>query len=96
MSGWVGHLALGLAKVSKQPGGGDRDLRHGGGKSHPAPIEAGLTGETESLNRRSPAGVIDCGANQELRQPGCFASHPTHSISLPRPTRHPARWLVDH
>lgn len=29
----LGHLALGLAKVSKQPGGGDCDLRHGGSKS---------------------------------------------------------------
>ncbi|MGU0172446.1 hypothetical protein ACVXG8_22225 [Escherichia coli] len=63
---------------------------------YPALIEAGLTGEKLILlTADRPPELIDCGANQAIRQPGMFASHPTHSISLPRPTRDiPARWLV--
>lgn len=63
---------------------------------YPALIEAGLTGEKLILlTADRPPELIDCGANQAIRQPGMFASHPTHSISLPRPTQDiPARWLV--
>jgi 2-succinyl-5-enolpyruvyl-6-hydroxy-3-cyclohexene-1-carboxylate synthase len=39
--------------------------------------------------------LIDCGANQAIRQPGIFASHPSQALSLPRPTQDiPASWLV--
>ncbi len=63
---------------------------------YPALIEAGLTGEKLILlTADRPPELIDCGSNQAIRQPGMFASHPTHSISLPRPTCDiPARWLV--
>lgn len=39
--------------------------------------------------------LINCGANQAIRQQGIFASHPSETLSLPRPTADiPARWLV--
>ncbi len=67
---------------------------------YPALIEAGLTGEkVDPVNRRSPAGVIDCGANQAIRQPGMFASHPTHSLhrrARPGISRTSAGSTIDH
>lgn len=42
-----------------------------------------------------PPELIDCGANQAIRQQGMYASHPTQVLNLPRPTPDlPARWLV--
>jgi len=63
---------------------------------YPAVIEAGLTGEKLILlTADRPPELIDCGANQAIRQPGMFASHPAQTISLPRPAQEiPARWLV--
>ncbi|HBX7700633.1 TPA: 2-succinyl-5-enolpyruvyl-6-hydroxy-3-cyclohexene-1-carboxylic-acid synthase, partial [Klebsiella pneumoniae] len=63
---------------------------------YPALIEAGLTGEKLILlTADRPPELIDCGANQAIRQPGMFASHPAQTISLPRPSQDiPARWLV--
>lgn len=92
----LGHLALGLAKVSKQPVAVIVTSGTAVANLYPALIEAGLTGEKLILlTADRPPELIDCGANQAIRQPGMFASHPTHSISLPRPTRDiPARWLV--
>ncbi|MBZ4261299.1 hypothetical protein LAN14_22385, partial [Mycobacterium tuberculosis] len=57
---------------------------------------AGLTGEKLILlTADRPPELIDCGANQAIRQPGMFASHPAQTISLPRPSQDiPARWLV--
>jgi 2-succinyl-5-enolpyruvyl-6-hydroxy-3-cyclohexene-1-carboxylate synthase len=52
------------------------------------------------LTADRPPELIDCGANQAIRQPGIFASHPAQSLALPRPSLDiPARWLlsaVDH
>ncbi|HBU6135181.1 TPA: 2-succinyl-5-enolpyruvyl-6-hydroxy-3-cyclohexene-1-carboxylic-acid synthase, partial [Escherichia coli] len=92
----LGHLALGLAKVSKQPVAVIVTSGTAVANLYPALIEAGLTGEKLILlTADRPPELIDCGANQAIRQPGMFASHPTHSISLPRPTQDiPARWLV--
>ena len=63
---------------------------------YPALIEAGLTGEKIILlTADRPPELIDCGANQAIRQPGMFASHPSQTVSLPRPSQDiPARWLV--
>ncbi len=63
---------------------------------YPALIEAGLTGEKLILlTADRPPELIDCGANQAIRQPGMFASHPSQTISLPRPSQDiSARWLV--
>ena len=92
----LGHLALGLAKVSKQPVAVIVTSGTAVANLYPALIEAGLTGEKLILlTADRPPELIDCGANQAIRQPGMFASHPTHSISLPRPPQDiPARWLV--
>ena len=92
----LGHLALGLAKVSKQPVAVIVTSGTAVANLYPALIEAGLTGEKLILlTADRPPELIDCGANQAIRQPGMFASHPMHSISLPRPTQDiPARWLV--
>ncbi|EDP8763682.1 2-succinyl-5-enolpyruvyl-6-hydroxy-3-cyclohexene-1-carboxylic-acid synthase, partial [Salmonella enterica subsp. enterica] len=47
------------------------------------------------LTADRPPELIDCGANQAIRQAGMFASHPSQTLSLPRPTQDiPARWLV--
>jgi 2-succinyl-5-enolpyruvyl-6-hydroxy-3-cyclohexene-1-carboxylate synthase len=92
----LGHLALGLAKVSKQPVAVIVTSGTAVANLYPALIEAGLTGEKLILlTADRPPELIDCGANQAIRQPGMFASHPTQTLSLPRPSQDiPARWLV--
>ncbi|WP_312688051.1 2-succinyl-5-enolpyruvyl-6-hydroxy-3-cyclohexene-1-carboxylic-acid synthase [Kosakonia sp.] len=92
----LGHLALGLAKVSKQPVAIIVTSGTAVANLYPAVIEAGLTGEKLILlTADRPPELIDCGANQAIRQPGMFASHPGESLSLPRPSQDiPARWLV--
>ena len=97
----LGHLALGLAKASNAPVAVIVTSGTAVANLYPALIEAGLTGEKlVLLTADRPPELIDCGANQAIRQPGLFASHPTETLSLPRPTRDiPARWLastVDH
>ena len=92
----LGHLALGLAKVSQQPVAVIVTSGTAVANLYPALIEAGLTGEKLILlTADRPPELIDCGANQAIRQPGMFASHPAQSLALPRPTEAiPARWLV--
>lgn len=92
----LGHLALGLAKVSRQPVAVIVTSGTAVANLYPALIEAGLTGEKLILlTADRPPELIDCGANQAIRQPGMFASHPSQCLSLPRPTEGiPARWLV--
>lgn len=92
----LGHLALGLAKVSKAPVAVIVTSGTAVANLYPALIEAGLTGEKlVLLTADRPPELIDCGANQAIRQPGIFASHPAESLSLPRPTQDiPASWLV--
>ena len=92
----LGHLALGLAKVSKEPVAVIVTSGTAVANLYPAIIEAGLTGEKLILlTADRPPELIDCGANQAIRQPGIFASHPSQTISLPRPTQDiPASWLV--
>ena len=92
----LGHLALGLAKASGQPVAVIVTSGTAVANLYPALIEAGLTGEKLILlTADRPPELIDCGANQAIRQPGMFGSHPTVSVNLPRPTQDiPARWLV--
>ncbi|AXF63904.1 MULTISPECIES: 2-succinyl-5-enolpyruvyl-6-hydroxy-3-cyclohexene-1-carboxylic-acid synthase [unclassified Leclercia] len=92
----LGHLALGLAKASHEPVAVIVTSGTAVANLYPALIEAGLTGEKlVLLTADRPPELIDCGANQAIRQSGIFASHPTETLSLPRPTRDiPARWLV--
>lgn len=92
----LGHLALGLAKVSQAAVAVIVTSGTAVANLYPALIEAGLTGEKLILlTADRPPELIDCGANQAIRQPGMFASHPSQTLSLPRPTQDiPARWLV--
>ncbi|MCS2149840.1 2-succinyl-5-enolpyruvyl-6-hydroxy-3-cyclohexene-1-carboxylic-acid synthase [Scandinavium manionii] len=92
----LGHLALGLAKVSQQPVAVIVTSGTAVANLYPALIEAGLTGEKIILlTADRPPELIDCGANQAIRQPGMFGSHPSQTLSLPRPSHDiPARWLV--
>ncbi len=92
----LGHLALGLAKASGQPVAVIVTSGTAVANLYPALIEAGLTGEKLILlTADRPPELIDCGANQAIRQPGMFGSHPTVAVNLPRPTQDiPARWLV--
>lgn len=92
----LGHLALGLAKVSKQPVAVIVTSGTAVANLYPALIEAGLTGEKIILlTADRPPELIDCGANQAIRQPGMFSTHPSQTLSLPRPSQDiPARWLV--
>lgn len=63
---------------------------------YPALIEASLTGERlVLLTADRPAELIDCGANQEIRQSGMFAGFAARTLDLLRPTPAiPARWLM--
>lgn len=92
----LGHLALGLAKAGSGPVAIIVTSGTAVANLYPAIIEAGLTGERlVVLTADRPPELIDCGANQAIRQHGIFASHPTRTLDLPRPTRDiPARWLV--
>lgn len=92
----LGHLALGLAKASGEPVGVIVTSGTAVANLYPSLIEAGLTGENVIfLTADRPPELIDCGANQAIRQTHIFASHPTQSLMLPRPTRDiSAKWLV--
>ncbi|TFZ49669.1 2-succinyl-5-enolpyruvyl-6-hydroxy-3-cyclohexene-1-carboxylic-acid synthase [Serratia proteamaculans] len=92
----LGHLALGLAKTSREPVAVIVTSGTAAANLYPSLIEAGLTGERlVFLTADRPPELIDCGANQAIRQNGLYASHPTLSIDLPRPTTDiPASWLV--
>lgn len=92
----LGHLALGLAKASGEPVAIIVTSGTAVANLYPAVIEAGLTGEKLILlTADRPPELIDCGANQAIRQPGLFSSHPSAALNLPRPTPDiPASWLV--
>ncbi|XTZ39657.1 2-succinyl-5-enolpyruvyl-6-hydroxy-3-cyclohexene-1-carboxylic-acid synthase [Salmonella enterica] len=92
----LGHLALGLAKASREPVAIIVTSGTAAANLYPAIIEAGLTGEKlVLLTADRPPEVIDCGANQAIRQPGMFASHPSATLNLSCPSYDvPARWLV--
>ncbi|SQI38982.1 2-succinyl-5-enolpyruvyl-6-hydroxy-3-cyclohexene-1-carboxylate synthase [Leminorella richardii] len=92
----LGHLALGIAKVSRQPVAVIVTSGTAVANLYPALIEASLTGERlVLLTADRPPELIDCGANQAIRQTDIFAQHPTATLSLPRPTPDiSAAWLT--
>ncbi|MEX0445749.1 2-succinyl-5-enolpyruvyl-6-hydroxy-3-cyclohexene-1-carboxylic-acid synthase [Xenorhabdus sp. SGI246] len=92
----LGHLALGLAKASQEPVAVIVTSGTAVANLYPSLIEAGLTGERlVFLTADRPPELIDCGANQAIRQSNIFASHPAQTLSLPRPTTDiSASWLV--
>ncbi len=92
----LGHLALGLAKATRGPVAVIVTSGTAAANLYPALIEASLTGERLILlTADRPPELIDCGANQAIRQPGLFAGFPGQSVNLPRPTPDiPASWLV--
>ncbi|WP_127958504.1 2-succinyl-5-enolpyruvyl-6-hydroxy-3-cyclohexene-1-carboxylic-acid synthase [Serratia microhaemolytica] len=92
----LAHLALGLAKASAEPVAIIVTSGTAAANLYPALIEAGLTGERlVLLTADRPVELIDCGANQAIRQTGLYASHAKQTIELPRPSPEiPARWLV--
>ncbi|WP_199636215.1 2-succinyl-5-enolpyruvyl-6-hydroxy-3-cyclohexene-1-carboxylic-acid synthase [Serratia sp. PAMC26656] len=92
----LGHLALGLAKASREPVAVIVTSGTAAANLYPSLIEAGLTGERlVFLTADRPPELINCGANQAIRQTGLYSSHPTLSIELPRPTPDiSASWLA--
>lgn len=92
----LAHLALGLAKSTRLPVAVIVTSGTAVANLYPALIEAGLTGERlVFLTADRPPELIDCGANQAIRQPGIFSSHPFAALALPRPVFDiPASWLV--
>ncbi|NUW58642.1 2-succinyl-5-enolpyruvyl-6-hydroxy-3-cyclohexene-1-carboxylic-acid synthase [Cronobacter muytjensii] len=92
----LGHLALGLAKASGEPVAVIVTSGTAVANLYPAVIEAGLTGEKlVAITADRPPELIDCGANQAIRQHAIFASHPAAALDLPRPTPAlPAAWLI--
>ncbi|MDO4688217.1 MAG: 2-succinyl-5-enolpyruvyl-6-hydroxy-3-cyclohexene-1-carboxylic-acid synthase [Plesiomonas sp.] len=92
----LGHMALGMAKALNQPVAVIVTSGTAVANLYPALIEAGLTKEKlVLLTADRPPELVDCGANQAIRQPGMFAEHPCVSLNLPRPTPDiPVRWLL--
>lgn len=92
----LGHLALGLAKAGRRPVAVIVTSGTAAANLYPALIEASLTGERLiMLTADRPPELIDCGANQAIRQAGMYADFAGQAINLPRPTPDiPARWLV--
>lgn len=92
----LGHFALGMAKVSRRPVAVIVTSGTAVANLYPALIEAGLTGERlVLLTADRPPELIDCGANQAIRQTDIFSCHPSATLCLPRPTPEiSAAWLA--
>ncbi|EPR4992551.1 2-succinyl-5-enolpyruvyl-6-hydroxy-3-cyclohexene-1-carboxylic-acid synthase [Vibrio navarrensis] len=83
----LGYLALGLAKASDRPVAIIVTSGTAVANLLPAVAEAGLTGEKlVLLTADRPVELVDCGANQAIRQVGIFASHVCAELDLPSPT----------
>lgn len=92
----LGHLALGLAKATRQPVAIIVTSGTAVANLYPAVIEARLTGERLIvLSADRPQQLVDCGANQAIEQPGLFGHHVSGALNLPTPSPDiSARWLV--
>ncbi len=92
----LGFLALGIAKASRQPVAVIVTSGTAVANLLPAVAEAGLTGETlVLLTSDRPPELIECGANQAIRQHGIFSDHVTEFHDIPSPTLDIApNWLL--
>lgn len=92
----LGYMALGLAKGLKAPVAIIVTSGTAVANLYPALIEASLTGDKlVLLTADRPPELINCGANQAIRQQGIFADHVNFAINLPRPTPDiSAAWLA--
>ncbi|MBY5945323.1 2-succinyl-5-enolpyruvyl-6-hydroxy-3-cyclohexene-1-carboxylic-acid synthase [Photobacterium rosenbergii] len=92
----LGFLALGLAKAINEPVAVVVTSGTAVANLLPSVVESGLTGEKlVLLTSDRPVELIDCGANQAIRQHGIFSSHVTAFEAIPTPSQEisPA-WLL--
>lgn len=92
----LGFMALGLAKATAEPVAVIVTSGTAVANLLPAVAESGLTGEKlVLLTSDRPEELIECGANQAIRQHGIFSSHVTEFQELPTPSLeiNPA-WLL--
>lgn len=92
----LGFLALGLAKATDKPVAVVVTSGTAVANLLPSVAESGLTGEKlVLLTSDRPVELIDCGANQAIRQHGIFSTHVTAFEDIPSPTQaiSPA-WLL--
>lgn len=83
----LGFLALGLAKASQSPVAVIVTSGTAVANLLPAVAETGLTGEKlVLLTSDRPAELIQCGANQAIRQHGIFSDHVSHFLDIPSPS----------
>ncbi len=84
----LGYFALGLAKVViSKPVAVIVSSGTAVANLYPAFIEAGLTGENIIfLTADRPSELINCGANQAIRQNDIFSDHLAQTLALPTPT----------
>ncbi|WP_157097563.1 2-succinyl-5-enolpyruvyl-6-hydroxy-3-cyclohexene-1-carboxylic-acid synthase [Photobacterium sp. J15] len=84
----LGFMALGLAKASGEPVAVVVTSGTAVANLLPAVAESGLTGEKlVLLTSDRPHELIQCGANQAIRQHGIFSDHVTEFHDLPSPTQ---------
>ncbi|MGR5062712.1 2-succinyl-5-enolpyruvyl-6-hydroxy-3-cyclohexene-1-carboxylic-acid synthase [Photobacterium sp. DNB22_13_2] len=92
----LGFLALGLAKATNEPVAVVVTSGTAVANLLPSVAESGLTGEKlVLLTSDRPVELIDCGANQAIRQHGIFSTHVSAFEDIPSPTQDisPA-WLL--
>ena len=83
----LGFLALGLAKATDEPVAVVVTSGTAVANLLPSVAESGLTGEKlVLLTSDRPVELIDCGANQAIRQHGIFSTHVTAFEDIPSPT----------
>ncbi|MGF1701431.1 2-succinyl-5-enolpyruvyl-6-hydroxy-3-cyclohexene-1-carboxylic-acid synthase [Photobacterium makurazakiensis] len=83
----LGFLALGLAKSTQEPVAVVVTSGTAVANLLPAVAESGLTSEKlVLLTADRPSELIQCGANQAIRQHGIFSSHVTEFLDIPSPT----------
>lgn len=92
----LGFFALGMAKASQLPVAVVVTSGTAVANLLPSIAEARLTGEKlVVLTADRPVELIDCGANQAIRQVGIFSDHVVGHLNLPSPSEQiPASWLL--